>query len=139
VVCDEDSELSWLAKYPLVPFDPQVVQDPRKSEFPLPPNMGTAIEFGHFDHLEDTLPRDQYRRRLHILLHIEEYERRRQMTRFAPFFFRLFRSHSSQSHAQGALRDFGPKSRNGSRPTLATSGQSCFIHVNLRRLLLKIP
>lgn len=26
VVCDEDSELSWLAKYPLVPFDPQVVQ-----------------------------------------------------------------------------------------------------------------
>ena len=48
--------------------------------------MGTAIEFGHFDHLEDTLPRDQYRQRLHILLHIEEYERRRQMTRFAPFF-----------------------------------------------------
>lgn len=22
-VCDEDSELSWLAKYPMIPFDPQ--------------------------------------------------------------------------------------------------------------------
>lgn len=53
-----------------------------KSEFPLPPNMGTALEFGHFDHLEDSLSREQYRQRLHMLLHIEEYERRRQMTRF---------------------------------------------------------
>lgn len=26
VVCDEDSELSWLAIYPLVPFNPQGVQ-----------------------------------------------------------------------------------------------------------------
>ena len=60
--------------------------------------MGTAIEFGHFDHLEDTLPRDQYRQRLHILLHIEEYERRRQMTRFAPFFSGSFRNGSECSY-----------------------------------------
>ena len=44
--------------------------------------MGTALEFGHFDHLEDSLSLEHYRQRLHMLLHIEEYERRRQMTRF---------------------------------------------------------
>ena len=53
-----------------------------KSEFPLPPSLGTALEFGHFDHLEDNLLPEHYRQRLHMLLHIEEFERRRQMTRF---------------------------------------------------------
>ena len=54
----------------------------RRSKFPLPPNLRTALEFGHFDHLDDSLTREQYRQRLHMLLHIEEFERRRQMTRF---------------------------------------------------------
>ena len=54
----------------------------RKSEFQLPPSLGTALEYGHFDHLEDILLREHYRQRLHMLLHIEEFERRRQMTRF---------------------------------------------------------
>lgn len=53
-----------------------------KSEFPLPPSLGTALEYGHFDHLEDSLLCEHYRQRLHMLLHIEEFERRRQMTRF---------------------------------------------------------
>ncbi|XP_068677064.1 3'-5' exoribonuclease HELZ2-like isoform X1 [Montipora foliosa] len=81
VLCDEDSELSWLDRYPVVPFNPQDTQGSSKSEYPLPPNMATAVEFGHFDHLDDTLCPEQYRQRLHMLLHIEEYERRRQMTR----------------------------------------------------------
>lgn len=54
----------------------------RKSEFQLPPSLGTALECGHFDHLEDSLLREHYRQRLHMLLHVEEFERRRQMTRF---------------------------------------------------------
>lgn len=52
-----------------------------KSEFPLPPSLGTALEYGHFDHLEDSLLCEHYRQRLHMLLHIEEFERRCQMTR----------------------------------------------------------
>ena len=58
----------------------------RKSEFQLPPSLGTALECGHFDHLEDTLLHEHYRQRLHMLLHIEEFERRRQMTRFCNHF-----------------------------------------------------
>ena len=57
-----------------------------KSEFQLPPNLGTALEDGHFDHLEDCMVREHYRQRLHMLLHIEEFERRRQMTRFYNYF-----------------------------------------------------
>ena len=53
----------------------------RKSEFDLPPSLGTTLELGHFDHLEERLTRSMYKQRLHVLLHIEEFERRRQMTR----------------------------------------------------------
>lgn len=62
------------------------VPEQRRSEFPLPPNLGTALEYGHFDHLDDNLTPEQYRQRLHLLLHIEEFERRRQMTRFSRCF-----------------------------------------------------
>lgn len=62
------------------------VPEQRRSEFRLPPNLGTALEYGHFDHLDDNLTPEQYRQRLHLLLHIEEFERRRQMTRFSRCF-----------------------------------------------------
>lgn len=65
-----------------------------KSEFQLPPNLGTALEDGHFDHLEDCMFREHYRQRLHMLLHIEEFERRRQMTRF----YNHFKATSSHFH-----------------------------------------
>ena len=52
-----------------------------QAEFALPPNMAHHIEYGAFDHLEDSLAPQLYRSRLHMLLHVEESERRKQMTR----------------------------------------------------------
>ena len=43
--------------------------------------MAHNLEYGAFDHLDDVLTPETYRHRLHIFLYIEEFERRRQMTR----------------------------------------------------------
>ncbi|XP_032243014.2 helicase with zinc finger domain 2 isoform X1 [Nematostella vectensis] len=79
--CDDDSELIWLSKYTLIPFDESTNMGASRAEHPLPPNMKSTIEYGAFDHLEASLTPDNYHHRLHTLLFIEEFERRRQLTR----------------------------------------------------------
>ena len=44
--------------------------------------MANAVYYGSFDHLDEALVPTNYRERLHTLLFIEEYERRRQLTRY---------------------------------------------------------
>ena len=51
-------------------------------EYPLPPNIEDLICYGAFDHLDKTLTRPKYKERLHLLLHAEEYQRRKEIQKY---------------------------------------------------------
>ena len=48
-------------------------------KYPLPPNIDDLVVYGAFDHLDKTLTKDNYKERLHLLLHVEEFERRKEL------------------------------------------------------------
>ena len=56
-----------------------------KEEYSLPANLQYGVEFGAFEYMNVNLTPENYRDRLHNLLFVEEYERRKRMTKYTVY------------------------------------------------------
>ncbi|KAK3747583.1 hypothetical protein QZH41_015812, partial [Actinostola sp. cb2023] len=77
----EENELNWLNRYELLSYDGELQNGPAQSCYQVPASMKQGVDFGSFDFLDDELTTEYYKDRLHTLLYLEEYERRKQLTR----------------------------------------------------------
>eukprot|EP00794_Sanderia_malayensis_P007704 gene7704-8541_t len=73
---ESENELVWIEKYDIIPFDGEPEISLKTIKYPLPPNIEDLVSYGAFDNLGSKLTRNNYKERLHLLLHIEEYQRR---------------------------------------------------------------
>ena len=56
-------------------------EDVSTNKYSLPANLQYGVEFGAFEYMDVNLTPEIYRDRLHNLLFVEEYERRKRMSR----------------------------------------------------------
>lgn len=59
-------------------------------KYTLPPNTENLLSFDAFDNLEKKLTSENYRKRLHLLLHIEECKRRQELQKYASIVVLIF-------------------------------------------------
>ena len=65
----------------LKPYIYCVDEDVNTGKYNLPANLQYGVEYGAFEYMDVNLTPENYRDRLHYLLFVEEYERRKRMSR----------------------------------------------------------
>ena len=73
------SDLFWERHYDVVKFGDNVameVTDCELPEYPLPPQIEDFIKKGKYENVENKVTRENYRRRMHNLLYLEEFQQR---------------------------------------------------------------
>ena len=77
------SDLYWEHHFTNIPLDTPHLEesDQYLPEYPLPVQVETLLESGKYENVENRVTKDNYKRRMHNLLYLEEYERRKSMSR----------------------------------------------------------
>ena len=77
------SDLYWEQHYTTMPLDTPYLEesDQYLPSYHLPEQVEKLLELGMYENVENRVTKDNYKRRMHNLLYLEEYERRKCMSR----------------------------------------------------------
>ena len=78
------SDLYWEQHFTTITLDTPYLEESDKylPSYPLPEQVEKLLEMGKYENVENRVTKDNYKRRMHNLLYLEEYERRKCMSRY---------------------------------------------------------
>ena len=78
------SDLYWEQHFTTMPLDTPYLEESDQflPSYPLPEQVEKLLEMGKYENVENRVTKDNYKRRMHNLLYLEEYERRKCMSRY---------------------------------------------------------
>ena len=78
------SDLYWEQHFTTIPLETPCLEeaDQYLPPYQLPEQVEKLLELGKYENVENRVTKDNYKRRMHNLLYLEEYERRKCMSRY---------------------------------------------------------
>eukprot|EP00731_Ephydatia_muelleri_P025024 Em0017g107a len=77
-------DLYWEQRHEKVPYPLKHDEegDTKMQDYPLPEKVETLLEQGKYNNVENKITKENYKRRMHNLLYLEEYQQRKDMSRY---------------------------------------------------------